>query len=134
MKELLDAYKERVLLKRQKEQELKDINEDIKSLEYEVLAKFEEIGLQNIKLDTGETVALRTDIRASILAEDRDSVYSEFKKHGFDGLVKEVIHPKTLESWAREYRTLNGVELPEWAEGLVQVYEQIRPTILNLKA
>jgi predicted DNA-binding antitoxin AbrB/MazE fold protein len=133
MKQILENYKNAVLVKRELESKLKDANKNLKDMEYKVLEEFERTGLQNLKLATGETVSLRTDVRASILAENREVMYQKFKDHGLDGLVKETIHPKTLESWVREHKTINGIELPDWAEPFVEVYENIRPTILGLK-
>lgn len=133
MKQILENYKNAVLAKRELESKLKDANENLKDMEYKVLEEFERTGLQNLKLATGETVSLRTDVRASILVENRETMYQLFKEHNLDGLVRETVHPKTLESWVREHRTINGIELPDWAEPFVEVYENIRPTILGLK-
>ena len=67
MKQILENYKNAVLVKRELEAKLKDANKNLKDMEYKVLEEFERTGLQNLKLATGETVSLRTDVRASIL-------------------------------------------------------------------
>ncbi len=133
MKELLKKYIEVERKKRRLESELQEVKAELQEIADQVLDLFETAGLQNIKLDDGVTIALRTDIRARIPADKREEAYEEFKRQGLDGLVKETIHPKTLESWVREYAGLNGVELPEWAQGYVEIYEQTRPIILGLK-
>ena len=133
MKELLKKYIEVERKKRRLESELQEVKAELQEIAEQVLDLFETTGLQNIKLDDGVTIALRTDIRARIPADKREEAYEEFKRQGLDGLVKETIHPKTLESWVRESAGLNGVELPEWAAKYIEVYEQVRPVILGLK-
>lgn len=133
MKDLLKKYIDVERKKRRLESELQEVKAELQEIAEQVLDLFETTGLQNIKLDDGVTIALRTDIRARIPADKREEAYEEFKRRGFDGLVKETIHPKTLESWVREYAGLNGVELPDWAKEYVEIYEQTRPIILGLK-
>jgi len=133
VKDLLKKYIEAEREKRRIEAELQEAKEKLNDLAEKVLEMFETTGLQNLKLDDGVTIALRTDIRARIPADKREEAYEEFKRQGFDGLVKETIHPKTLESWVREYAGINGVELPDWATEFVETYEQTRPVILGLK-
>jgi hypothetical protein len=133
VKDLLKKYIEAEREKRRIEAELQEAKEKLNDLAEKVLEMFETTGLQNLKLDDGVTIALRTDIRARIPADKREEAYEEFKRQGFDGLVKETIHPKTLESWVREYAGINGVELPDWAAEFVETYEQTRPVILGLK-
>lgn len=133
VKDLLKKYIEAEREKRRIEAELQEAKEKLNDLAEKVLEMFETTGLQNLKLDDGVTIALRTDIRARIPADKREEAYEEFKRQGFDGLVKETIHPKTLESWVREYAGINGVELPDWATEFVKTYEQTRPVILGLK-
>ena len=133
LKELIRQYVETEREKRMVEEELGEIKNKLNTLADMVKEVFETMGLQNLKLENGVTIALRTDIRARIPADKREEAYEEFKRQGFDGLVKETIHPKTLESWVREYADINGVELPEWAAKYIEVYEQVRPVILGLK-
>ncbi len=133
VKDLLRDYVEAEREKRRIEAELQEAKKALAEKAEQVLEMFETTGLQNLKLEDGVTIALRTDIRASIPADKREEAYEAFKEHGFDGLVKETIHPKTLESWVREYAGINGVVLPDWASEYVTTYEQTRPTILGLK-
>jgi hypothetical protein len=133
MKDLLKKYIEAEREKRRIETELQEVKAKLQELSEQVLNVFELEGLQSLKLEDGVTIALRTDIRANIPADKREEAYEEFKRQGFDGIVKETIHPKTLEAWVREYASINGVELPEWAAPYVEVYEQTRPVILGLK-
>lgn len=133
VKDLLEKYVAAEKEKRRVEAQLQEAKKNLSKIGEQVLDMFETTGLQNLKLDDGVTIALRTDIRARIPADKREEAYEAFKEHGMDGLVKETINPKTLESWVREYADVNGVELPEWATGYVETYEQTRPTILGLK-
>ena len=133
MKELLDKYIAAEREKRRAEEELQKAKEAVTQVSEQVLEMFESTGLQNIKLEDGVTIALRTDIRARIPADKQEEAYNIFREHGMDSIIKETIHPKTLESWVREFAGLNGVELPDWARGYVETYEQTRPTILGLK-
>jgi hypothetical protein len=133
MKELINRFIALERKRRGLEEQLGMLKEEKAKLEEQLLEAFTEQGIQNMKLEGGITVSLRTDVRASILADRRDEAYELFKENGLDGMVKETIHPKTLESWVREHRGVNGISLPEWAEGLVSTYEQTRPTILGLK-
>jgi len=133
MKELVTKLIELELKKRDLEAELGMLKEEQAQVQAQVVEAFEANGLQNMRFENGVTVALRTDVRASILAEKREEAYELFKEHGLDGMVKETIHPKTLESWVREHKGLNGVQLPEWARDIVTTFEQTRPTILGLK-
>lgn len=133
VKDLLNKYVEAERKKREVEEQLQEAKRALQDIAEQVLEMFETTGLQNLKLEGGVTIALRTDIRARIPADKREEAYEAFKENGLDGLVKETIHPKTLESWVREHAGINGVELPEWASGYVETYEQTRPVILGLK-
>jgi len=133
MKDLIEKYIALEQERRNMEKELGMLKEEIAKVQGQVVEAFADAGLQNMKMESGVTISLRTDVRASILADDREEAYEQFKMNGFDSMVKETIHPKTLESWVREYKGFNGVELPEWAREFVITTEITRPTILGLK-
>ncbi len=133
MQEVIDQLIAIETRRRGLEEELSQVKEEKARIEEEVLEAFLQAGIQNVKLDGGVTIALRTDVRASIKEEDRETAYEAFKLSGFGDLVKETIHPRTLESWVREFRDVNCIHLPSWAEGLISTFEQTRPVVLGLK-
>jgi hypothetical protein len=47
-----------------------------------------EIGLEEIKLDTGEKITIKQDVYASIPVANRETAYSWLEDHGHGGLIK----------------------------------------------
>jgi hypothetical protein len=48
----------------------------------------QELGLEEIKLDTGQKLSVRQDVYAAIPAAQRDAAYAWLDENGFGGLIK----------------------------------------------
>lgn len=48
----------------------------------------QELGLAQLKLDTGETITVKQDVYASVPRENRDRAYQWLEDHGHGGLIK----------------------------------------------
>ena len=56
--------------------------------EESIPAAMMELGLNEVKLDSGEKVTIKQDVYASIPAAQRDEAYAWLEAHGFGGLLK----------------------------------------------
>lgn len=82
---LLDADKdvERV------EGDLKDAKERARVLREETIpAAMQEMGLEEVKLETGQKISIKQDVYASIPAASKGAAYDWLNEHGFGGLIK----------------------------------------------
>lgn len=134
MKELLDRLLALETWRREIEEELEGVRAEIAEVNARVVEAFADAGVQNVKLEGGVTVALRTDIRANIPADLKLTALDVFEEHEPD-VVKAQIHPKTLESWVRAHvdEETGEVVLPDWARDIVNVHQITRATVLGLK-
>lgn len=51
----------------------------------------QELGLESLKLDTGQKLSCKMDVFASITEEKKDAAFDWLQEHGFGGLVKVVV-------------------------------------------
>jgi len=69
--------------------------------------------IDKFTVDGVGTVYITQRAYGNILAANRDDAYAWFKENGFGDLVKETVHPQTLNAFAKE-QLENGAELPEF--------------------
>jgi hypothetical protein len=130
MFELADQYKELKDRKKQLEDQLKEINAQIESIQRDLAIDMinEEIG--NFK--RGDFIyVLTTKTHVSPKAGCKPKLIEWLKQSEYSDMVKEDVHSRTLESWAREL--LENEELPEELEDLLNVYEKQTVTIRKSK-
>lgn len=71
------------------EQDLKDAKERARVLREETIpAAMQEMGLEEVKLETGQKISIKQDVYASIPAASKGQAYDWLNEHGFGGLIK----------------------------------------------
>ena len=117
----LAEYIELTARKRALDDDLKELNERLVLIELELLDQFEAAGVDKIGKD-GYTLYMARSLRPRAKDGDRERMLEAIKANGYGDLVKEDIHPKRLEAIVRE---LDGQgEMPGWAKGTIEIYEQ----------
>lgn len=109
--------------KKDAEQRVKDINAEIDKTEYALVQLMAETETQNFTR-AGTMFSLTTKTRASAMAGRKDELYSALKENGFGDLVYETVNANSLSAFVKEQIAENQDTVPEWLNGLVNVYEQ----------
>lgn len=109
--------------KKDAEQRVKDINAEIDKTEYALVQLMAETETQNFTR-AGTMFSLTTKTRASAVAGHKDELYSALKENGFGDLVYETVNVNSLSAFVKEQIAENQDTVPEWLNGLVNVYEQ----------
>ena len=123
MYELAEQLKQLREEKKDAEQRVKDINADIDKTEYALVQLMSETETQNFTR-AGTMFSLTTKTRASAMAGRKDELYSALKENGFGDLVYETVNANSLSAFVKEQISENQDTVPEWLNGLVNVYEQ----------
>ena len=123
MFDLADTLRELQEKKALLQEELKDVNGQIKDTTGLLSEQMINHEIQNFKRN-GRLFYLTTlrDIRA--VASMREQLCEVLREKGFGDLVKEAVHPQTLQAFVREQIEENDDEVPEWLDDLVTVYEE----------
>ena len=120
--ELSDRLKALKENKKELETTLKNVNEKI--LEVEVsLAELMTLNETQNFTRSGTMFSLTTSTKASAKAGKREELYTELKNAGYGDLVVETVNPSSLSAFVKEQISENGEALPEWLDGLVNVFE-----------
>lgn len=109
--------------KKNTEQRVKDINSEIDKTEYALVQMMAETETQNFTR-AGTMFSLTTKTRASAMAGRKDELFSALKENGFGELVYETINANSLSAFVKEQISENQDTVPDWLNGLVNVYEQ----------
>lgn len=89
MKQLADALKEAEDDTAKAEAKLKEVKERERMIREETIpSAMQELGLESITLDTGEKLAVKQEVYASIPAAGKPKAYAWLNDNGFGGLVK----------------------------------------------
>ena len=109
--------------KAQSEERLKQLNARIEEVEYKLT---EEMALSETQNFTraGKTFYLMTKTRASAVAEIKDQLYTALQDKGFGDLVYQTVNANALSAFVKEQIEENDSTLPDWLDGLVNVYEK----------
>ena len=132
MFDLADQLKSLKDQKKQKEFELKNIGEMIFEIESALSQLMVMKKTQNFTRN-GTTFCLTTSTKASAIAGLKDVLYDTLKKQGFGSLVTETVNANSLSSFVKEQISENENALPEWLDGLVNIYEKISVGVRNFK-
>ena len=119
--ELLDFLVELRDNKSGLEKRLKGVNEEIDSIEKEIM---DDMVANNDAVfnHNGVTCSLRLTERVSAEPETKDKLWTALKRRKFGHLF--TINAQTLTGTVKELKTNNGDVLPKWLSGLVKIYEQ----------
>lgn len=131
--ELMDAIKEMKVIKGQLE-EAKRYKSELEAkhdfLRINVIPeKMDEQDVSNMTVDNVGRVSLTGDVRASILAADREKAYEWFEENGFGDLVKQSVASSTLKAFVKE-QLKKGGDIPE---ELIKVTPFTRASITKVK-
>lgn len=103
-------------LKTQKEEleaQLKDVNKKIRKLaEQQIPEYMEENEIEKLSVAGVGTIYLTQKVYANVKAEDREAFMDWLRSTGHEDLIKEQVHPSTLNAFAKE-QISEGRELPE---------------------
>ena len=122
--ELSDRLKALKDKKKEIEATLKAVNETILEIET-ALAELMAISETQNFTRSGTTFSLTTSTKASAKAGMKEELYTALKNAGDGDLVVETVNPSSLSAFVKEQISENNEALPEWLDGLVNVFEKI---------
>ena len=114
--------------KKETEQRVKDIDAALNDVEYRLATMMADTEMQNF-IRAGTMFSLTHKTRASAAVDRKDELYAALKSEGYGDLVYETVNANSLSAFVNEQIAENDEALPEWLEGLVNVYEQIKVSI-----
>lgn len=95
---------------------LKVANGTIRDLaEHKIPDYMEDNDIDKLSVDGVGTVFLQQKVYASVKADEREAFYEWLRDNGNGDLVKETVHPSTLNAFAKEQLS-EGKALPEMCE------------------
>lgn len=121
--ELADRFKELKDKKKQKELELRNLNDMIFEVE-SALAELMTLKETPNFTHGGMSFSLRTTIKASAISGKKDELYALLKSSGYGDLVVETVNPSSLSAFVKEQISENENELPKWLNGLINIFEK----------
>ena len=121
--ELSDRLKALKENKKELETTLKNVNEKIFEIESSLAELMTLNETQNFTR-SGTMFSLTTSTKASAKAGRREELYTALKNAGYGDLVVETVNPSSLSAFVKEQISENGGTLPEWLDGLVNVFEK----------
>lgn len=114
--------------KKDAEQRVKDINADIDDVEQQLVSVMTDTETQNFTR-AGTMFSLTNKTRASAMADRKGELYAALKSEGYGDLVYETVNSNSLSAFVNEQISENNETLPQWLEGLVNVYEQTKVAV-----
>ena len=102
---------------------VKEINEQIDEVDYQLSELMAESETQNFTR-SGTMFYLTTKTRASAVAGNKEELHSVLKAQGFGELVYETVNANSLSSFVKEQMGENEDALPDWLIGLVNVFDK----------
>lgn len=123
MFELADRLHELREAKKETEQALKTINAEIDEVDYRLSEIMAESETQNFTR-AGTMFCLTTKTRANATAGRKEELFSALRGEGFGDLVYETVNANSLSAFVKEQIAENGDLLPDWLDGLVNVFEK----------
>jgi len=125
---LADQLKELRDAKKDAEQRVKDLTAELDTVESQLAALMAETETQNFTR-AGTMFSLTTKTRASAAGDRKDELFAALRSEGYGDLVYETVNANSLSAFVNEQISENGEALPEWLEGLVNVYDQTRVSV-----
>ena len=123
MFELADRLKELRETKKELEQQLKLLNAELDEADFCLANAMLESETQNFTR-SGIMFCLTNTIRASALADRKDELFAALRSEGFGALVYETVNANSLSAFVKEQIAENNDTLPNWLNGLVNVFEK----------
>jgi len=123
MFELADRLRELREAKDTTEQELKRLNAEIDEVDYQLSELMAESETQNFTR-AGLMFVLTTKTRASATSGRKEELFSALRDSGFGDLIYETVNANSLSAFVKEQVAENGDTLPDWLDGLVNVFDK----------
>ena len=123
MFELADRLKELRDTKKELEQKLKLINAEIEEVDFNLANAMLESETQNFTR-SGVMFCLTNTTRASVASERKDELFEALRAEGYGGLIYETVNANSLSAFVKEQMAENNDTLPDWLNGLVNVFEK----------
>ena len=120
---LADQLHELKETKKLAEQELKEITEKIDRVDAALAEHMIAVETQNFTRN-GTRFCLTSTTRASAAAGRKDELFDALQKAGYGDLVYETVNANSLSAFVKEQTTENEDVLPQWLDGLVNVFEK----------
>ena len=105
------------------EQRLKELNAEIDEVDFSLSELMAESETQNFTR-AGMMFCLTTKTRASATAGRKEELFSALRAEGYGDLVYETVNANSLSAFVKEQITENGDTIPDWLNGLVNVFEK----------
>ena len=105
------------------EAELKQVNMDIDNVDWHLSSLMAETETQNFTR-AGTMFCLTTKTRASAREGMKDELFAALRSEGFGDLIYETVNANSLSAFVKEQITESGDTLPDWLDGLVNVFEK----------
>lgn len=109
--------------KAETEKRLKEINGKIDETDFRLSELMAETETQNFTR-AGMMFCLTSKTRASAAAGRKEELFAALRGEGFGDLVYETVNANSLSAFVKEQIEENGDALPEWLDGLVNVFEK----------
>ena len=105
------------------EKRMKEINGEIDDTDFRLSELMAETETQNFTR-AGMMFCLTSKTRASAMAGRKEELFAALRGEGFGDLVYETVNANSLSAFVKEQIEENGDVLPEWLDGLVNVFEK----------
>lgn len=105
------------------EKRLKEINGEIDETDFRLSELMAETETQNFTR-AGMMFCLTSKTRASAAAGRKEELFAALRDGGFGDFVYETVNANSLSAFVKEQIEENGDTLPEWLDGLVNVFEK----------
>lgn len=123
MFDLADQLKALRDQKKNLEQEIKDVNARLEEVDYSLATAMAESETQNFTR-SGIMFCLTNTTRASATADHKEELFTALREEGYGDLVYETVNANSLSAFVKEQIAENDDSLPEWLNGLVNVFEK----------
>jgi hypothetical protein len=123
MFELADRLKALRDEKKTLEQHLKDVNAKLDEADAALSQIMTDTETQNFTR-SGTLFCLTNTVRASASADRKDKLFEALRAEGHGGLIYETVNANSLSAFVKEQVAENDDTLPNWLDGLVNVFEK----------
>ena len=123
MFELADRLKVLRDEKKDTEQRVKELNAALDETDAALAQLMTDTETQNFTR-AGTMFCLTTKTRASATAGMKDALFEALRAEGYGDLITETVNANSLSSFVKEQISENGDAIPEWLNGLVNVFEK----------
>ena len=120
---LADELRELKETKKRLEDELKTVGLEIDRVDADLAERMADAETQNFTRN-GTMFCLTSTTRASVVSGRKDELFDALREAGFGDLVYETVNANSLSAFVKEQTTENGDALPQWLDGLVNVFEK----------